>query len=50
MDRKDEELREVIRKLWPIAAKKNLHTYVPSDEGMIYLSLNPLSMESADLS
>ena len=37
MDKKDEELRETIRKLWPIQAKKMLTLLVPPNEGNIYL-------------
>ena len=33
MDKKDEELRETIRKLWPIQAKKMLGLLVPPNEG-----------------
>ena len=33
MDQKDEELRETIRKLWPIQAKKQLSVLVPPNTG-----------------
>lgn len=33
MDQKDEELRETIRKLWPIQAKKQLSLLVPPITG-----------------
>jgi len=40
MDRKDEELRETIRKLWPIQAKKQLPMLVPPNEGETKIWLN----------
>ena len=33
MDQKDAELRETIKKLWPIQAKKMLTLLVPPNEG-----------------
>ncbi len=34
MDQKDSELRETIKKLWPIQAKKMLPLLVPPNEGL----------------
>lgn len=33
MDQNDEELRESIKKLWPIQAKKMIPVLVPANEG-----------------
>ena len=38
MDKKDEELRETIKNLWPLYAKKNVHVLVPPNEGL-YLKI-----------
>ena len=37
MDQKDSELRETIKKLWPIQAKKMLTLLVPPNEGSLHL-------------
>jgi hypothetical protein len=37
MDKKDEELRETIRKLWPLKAKKKMNLFVPPNEGLFVL-------------
>ena len=34
MDKNDEELRDTIRKLWPIQAKKMLDLLIPPNSGM----------------
>ena len=39
MDQKDSELRETIKKLWPIQAKKMLTLLVPPNEGYSFLLL-----------
>lgn len=33
MDQADSELRQTIKKIWPIQAKKNLNLIVPPDDG-----------------
>lgn len=33
MDQADRELRQTIKKIWPIQAKKNLNLIVPPDDG-----------------
>lgn len=33
MDRADEELRETIKKIWPIQSAKKLDIFVPPKEG-----------------
>lgn len=33
MDQADMELRQTIKKIWPIQAKKNLNLIVPPDDG-----------------
>lgn len=35
MDEKDEELRNIVRKIWPVQAKKMLHKLVPPNEGSL---------------
>ena len=35
MDKNDEELRETIRKLWPVQAKKMLDLLIPPNSGMM---------------
>ena len=53
MDRKDEELRETIRKLWPITGKKNIIYLVPPNEGkakskMAALGFWPLEIRNVE--
>ena len=43
MDVKDEELRNIIRKIWPIQAKKMLDNLVPPNEGEKTTSLLPFA-------
>lgn len=35
MDKKDEEMKEVIRKMWPVQSKKMLDLLVPPKEGKV---------------
>lgn len=35
MDRADEELRETIKKIWPLQAAKKLNLLVPPKEGTL---------------
>jgi len=39
MDKNDEALRETIKKLWPIQAKKMHFLLVPLNEGRIYFKV-----------
>jgi len=39
MDRKDEEMREVVKKVWPAQARKMLHNLVPPNLGKYWWNL-----------
>ncbi|UYV82157.1 cac [Cordylochernes scorpioides] len=39
MDQADMELRETLRKLWPLQARKMIDKLVPPDEGLIAILL-----------
>ena len=36
MDIKDAELRDTIREMWPLHAKKSINLLIPNDEGKVH--------------
>jgi hypothetical protein len=40
MDQADDELRETIRNIWPLQAKKKLDLLIPKNDGMCYYFLS----------
>ena len=37
MDKKDDEMKDVVQRLWPIQSKKIIELLVPPKEGKLYL-------------